>query len=113
MVVVIEEEREVKGVGEEVDGEMAMEEKMVVEREGAREEIGRKEDMERVRSSQSTQSTPEELTLDPPPSLNTLKKIHRKNELCLTLQARPRKKGRTLLHPRQIVAEVLGAYKAA
>ncbi|KAK1372140.1 hypothetical protein POM88_038232 [Heracleum sosnowskyi] len=73
----------------------------------------REEDMERVRASQSTQSTPEELTLDPPPSPNTLKKIHRKNELSLTIQARPPKKGRALLHPRQTVAEVLGAYKAA
>ncbi|KAK1388918.1 hypothetical protein POM88_017096 [Heracleum sosnowskyi] len=72
-----------------------------------------KEDMERVRASQSTQSTPEELTLDPPPSPNTLKKIHWKNELSLTIQARPPKKGRALLHPRQTVAEVLGAYKAA
>ncbi|KAK1392395.1 hypothetical protein POM88_011451 [Heracleum sosnowskyi] len=72
-----------------------------------------KEDMERVRASQSTQATPEELTLDPPPSPATLKKIHRKNELSLTIQARPPKKGRALLHPRQTVAEVLGAYKAA
>ncbi|KAK1372681.1 hypothetical protein POM88_028876 [Heracleum sosnowskyi] len=72
-----------------------------------------KEDMERVRASQSTQATPEELTLDPPPSPTTLKKIHRKNELSLTIQARPPKKGRALLHPRQTVAEVLGAYKAA
>ncbi|KAK1372815.1 hypothetical protein POM88_029008 [Heracleum sosnowskyi] len=72
-----------------------------------------KEDMERVRASHSTQSTPEELTMDPPPSPRTLKKIHRKKELTLTIQARPPKKGRAILHPRHSVAEVLGAYEAA
>lgn len=66
--------------------------------------------MERVRASQST---PEESTLDPPPSPGTLKKIHRRKELSLTIQARPPKKGKALLHPRHSVAEVLGAYEAA
>lgn len=33
--------------------------------------------------------------------------------MCLTIQARPPKKGKALLHPRQPVAEVLGAYEAA
>lgn len=69
--------------------------------------------MERVRVSQSTQTPPDESTLEPPPSPNTLKRIFRKKEMCLTIQARPPKKGKALLHPRQPVAEVLGAYEAA
>ncbi|XP_074336577.1 uncharacterized protein LOC141673733 [Apium graveolens] len=69
-----------------------------------------KEDMERVRASQSI---PEEMTLDPPPSPASLKKIHRKNELSLTILARPPKKGISVLHPRHPVAEIIGGYKAA
>lgn len=69
--------------------------------------------MERVRALESTQSTPEEMTLDPPPSPGTLKKIRRKKELSLTIKARPPKKGKALLYPRHPVAEVLGGYEAA
>ncbi|KAK1361606.1 hypothetical protein POM88_046080 [Heracleum sosnowskyi] len=73
-----------------------------------------REDMERVRVTQSTETPPPEgSTSEPPPSPGTLKKIHRKKEMCLTIQARPPKKGKAILHPRQPVAEVFGAYEAA
>ena len=71
------------------------------------------EDMERVRASQPTESPPKECTLDPPPSPRTLKAKHLRKEMSLTIQARAPKKGKVLLHPRHLVAEVLGGYKAA
>ena len=67
----------------------------------------------RVRASQPTESPPEECTLDPPPSPRTLKAKHLRKEISLTIQARAPKKGKVLLHPRHLVAEVLGGYKAA
>ncbi|KAK1403730.1 hypothetical protein POM88_003335 [Heracleum sosnowskyi] len=74
----------------------------------------REEDKERVRVTQSTETlSPEGSTSEPPSSPGTLKKIHRKKEMCLTIQAIPPKKGKAIIHPRQPVAEVLGAYEAA
>ncbi|KAL1812168.1 hypothetical protein ACET3Z_022233 [Daucus carota] len=72
-----------------------------------------KADMERVRASQPNESPYEESTLDPPPSPRTLKAFHLRRDLSLTIQARPPKKGKVILHPRHSVAEVFRGYKAA
>ncbi|KAK1383014.1 hypothetical protein POM88_020762 [Heracleum sosnowskyi] len=50
---------------------------------------------------------------DQPPSPRTQMDINRKKDVIATMQARPPKKGRIILHPQDTVGELIGAQEAA
>ncbi|KAK1383132.1 hypothetical protein POM88_020867 [Heracleum sosnowskyi] len=64
-----------------------------------------------VESSQS-QLTFEALPTEPPSSPKSKKKVHRTKELLKIIQARPPKKGKTIMFPRHTVTEFIGAHGA-
>ncbi|KAK1361235.1 hypothetical protein POM88_045709 [Heracleum sosnowskyi] len=73
------------------------------------------EKMKNVRSSQddSTAELAELLPTDQSPSPRTQMEIYRKKDVIATMQARPPKRGRIILHPQDTVTELIGAQEEA
>ncbi|KAK1397846.1 hypothetical protein POM88_007709 [Heracleum sosnowskyi] len=69
------------------------------------------EKMKNARSSQDD-SIVELSQTDQPPSPRTQMEIYRIKDIISTMQARPPKKGRIILHPQDTVGELIGAYEA-
>ncbi|KAK1375588.1 hypothetical protein POM88_031781 [Heracleum sosnowskyi] len=69
------------------------------------------EKMKNARSSQDD-SIVELSQTDQPPSPHTQMEIYRIKDIISTMQARPPKKGRIILHPQDTVGELIGVYEA-
>ncbi|KAK1383016.1 hypothetical protein POM88_020751 [Heracleum sosnowskyi] len=69
---------------------------------------------EKMKNARSSQDDSVELSpTDQPPSPRTQMDINRKKDVIATMQARPPKKGRIILHPQDTVGELIGAQEAA